>query len=223
MSGANLFQRPEPRDIRGVTLMEILVVLAVFSITILIAVDIFFAITRLQRHADAQQRVQSDARFVIESMVRDVHSGTFDYELYDALGYDLEGSVGPPIVPPDLPDKLLLYDPEGNQRRYWYDDTVQKIKFCQCTISGSCPNPGALLTPGCPNAAGETTWQNITPDSIDITSAVFLVGPPKDPFDLSNGTHVQPHATIAIGSTSDDLKGENVFLQSTVTSRAYKR
>ena len=62
----------------GFSLMEMVVVLAVFSMTALMAVDLFVTITNVQRQVRNVQAVQSDARFVMESIVREAQVGTVD-------------------------------------------------------------------------------------------------------------------------------------------------
>ncbi|MBI3963481.1 MAG: prepilin-type N-terminal cleavage/methylation domain-containing protein [Candidatus Kerfeldbacteria bacterium] len=197
---------------RGLTLMEMIVVVAVLSITIVVAIDIFLNLSKLQRRASAQQEVQSDARYLLEAVVRDVRSGTVDYAFYG-------GSITNPET------ILVVRDPDGNQRQYQYEPGAQKIRFCMCNLSSptSCPDPGDLLVPGCIDDTDTPTWQDVTPPGITIQSAVFTIIPMEDPFDLTTGVDEQPQVTISLGSTSPQLGGETLFLQTTASSRAYQR
>lgn len=196
----------------GLTLMEMIVVMAVLSITIVVAVDIFLNLSKLQRRASAQQEVQSDARYLLEAVVRDVRSGTVDYDFYG-------GSITNPET------ILVVRDPEGNQRQYHYNAASQKAEFCMCILGSltSCPDPGDLLVPGCIDDTDTPTWQDITPPNITMQSAIFTIIPVEDPFDLATGVDEQPQVTISLGSTSPQLGGETLFLQTTASSRAYRR
>jgi prepilin-type N-terminal cleavage/methylation domain-containing protein len=72
------FKKPR----RGFTLVEILLVMGIFSTTLLLVVNIFVGSTRLQQRTIVTQRRTSDARFTLEIMARSIRSGTVDYDFY---------------------------------------------------------------------------------------------------------------------------------------------
>ncbi|MDO8425626.1 MAG: prepilin-type N-terminal cleavage/methylation domain-containing protein [bacterium] len=69
----------------GFTLMEMLVAIAVFSITIGVTSDLFLTATRQQRRTTVRSALESDARFVLETITREVREGRIDRAVTDAL------------------------------------------------------------------------------------------------------------------------------------------
>lgn len=61
---------------KGFTLIEVLVALAVFSTAVTIVTDVFLMSAKAQRKILATQRLQADARFVLETMAREARMGT---------------------------------------------------------------------------------------------------------------------------------------------------
>ncbi len=67
---------------RGFTLVEILLVMGIFSTTLLLVTNIFVGSTRLQQRTIVTQRLTGDARFTLETIARAVRTGTVDYDFY---------------------------------------------------------------------------------------------------------------------------------------------
>ncbi|MDO8462875.1 MAG: type II secretion system protein [bacterium] len=66
------------------TLIEMLVAIAVFAIVVGLTSDLFLTATRQQRRTTARAALEEDARFVIETIVREVREGTLDRSVTDA-------------------------------------------------------------------------------------------------------------------------------------------
>lgn len=67
---------------KGFTLVEMVIVLAIFVTAILIITDIFMTSTRAQRKVAIVQKVQSDARYAMEKITEEIRLGTIDYSYY---------------------------------------------------------------------------------------------------------------------------------------------
>jgi prepilin-type N-terminal cleavage/methylation domain-containing protein len=199
------------KNIRGFTLMELLVVMSIFSTVVLMASDIFLMSDRAERKVFASERIQADARFTMEAIVREIRTGTLDYSYYSGRGT--------PIGTPD--GELALIESDG---------TPIKFKVSDDTNANLCANaqsaPCLLVTVG-----ANATPAAITPQDEAVRTVKFYISPTSDPnvFDPATGTYandVQPHVTVVLVLESrDDRSGEQsvVYLQTTAENRSYLR
>ncbi|MFH1028326.1 MAG: type II secretion system protein, partial [Pseudomonadota bacterium] len=136
----------------GFTLMEILLVLGIFSTTLLLVINIFVSSSNLQQRTIVAQRLTADARYTIETIARAVRSGTVDYDFYSGRTLYLDD---PRPVPPHILStidqdgnrtifrrkSLATSDPWGldiNEGRYMVGDQVEV-----CFETSICVNPDA--------------------------------------------------------------------------------
>jgi len=231
--------------------MEMVVVLAVFSTTSLIAVDLFMTITNVQRQVRNVQAVQSDARFAIESIAQAVKLGTIDYDYYQAV---CSGGNNPGDPCPNgnecvgtgaICDKIDLSIPinilatkDQDNNQIFYKLNGQDIEVCsntyyeynRCNLMNDQHQP-------------ENNWQKVTPSGVKVTDLKIYVMPFSDPFAIPNECTVnrdcdsnqcvdkrcviqdkQPAVTILLETVSNDVGyEEKVNLQTTVTSMIYRR
>lgn len=202
-----VFKQIAKVDKKGVTLMELLVVLGVFTMTTSMSTAIFLQANQVQRRVLAITSAQADLRFALEAMVREVRSGGIDYAFY-------ENTMGGVPIPSDI---LVATNPFGQREEFFveHSSTVcpEPVQNCiALSLDGSAPQP-------------------LTSRSIDIEQLVFYISPSLDPFilDKASGQYksdLQPTVTIYIkGRTTNPKVDENVSLsaQTTVTVRSYVR
>lgn len=200
----------------GFTLMEIIIVVAVFSITVVLAVDLFLAYTKLQKRAATEQSIGADARFVTESIVRQMRLGTIDYDYYADPDNDPFTADDISLLDADMPLAILaLIDQGGGGLLY------------RLTVDGNSSGRIELST-----NRGED-WLAITPSSIDVERMDFYVSPSKNPFQLKDPipetgskyeSDQQPRVTIVIETKSvNEQPPVTTRLQTTATSRLYVR
>jgi prepilin-type N-terminal cleavage/methylation domain-containing protein len=204
------------RIARGFTLMELLVVTSIFSTVVLMASDIFLLANRTERRVFGSARVQADARFAMEAMVREIRTGKIDYDYYKTRG-----------TPVTMPDKeLALIGSDGYPIRFTLSSSAS-----QCANAKS--SPCLLVTtvdPSVPNNP-PTITETITPQDETIQTLKFYVTPMADPsvFSPLTGTYasnVQPRVTIllVVKSINDKLGDQSVVsVQTTATTRAFTR
>ncbi len=190
----------------GLTLMEILVVMGVFSVVVTITSATFLLANQAQRRVLALTAAQADLRFAMEAIVREVRGGQIDYAAY-------EGAQGGISVPTD---RLLLKSASGNRLEF-YAETNPVI--CPAGIAG------------CLAVKVNGVSQSLTASGVLLEKLVFYVTPGNDPFsiDAASGLYqanAQPTVTVAIqikttGSKPLDIVTMNA--QTTVTSRSYAR
>ncbi|MFA6512316.1 MAG: prepilin-type N-terminal cleavage/methylation domain-containing protein [Patescibacteria group bacterium] len=212
---------------KGFTLLELLIVTAIFALTVVLAVDIFIVLTKLQRKTFTSQRLQGDARFVMELIAKDVRLGQIDYEFYDQLSslygitIDLTTSTnllalrdaqGESIVyrRADLQGDTLWDEPLGNE---WNDPSGPALEVC---IGDCISNTNSV-------------WESITPEGIKVVSTHFFITPSVTPFVPVAGVFAndeQPKVLIQIGTQGEGFTTEEqgfIFLQTTASTRIYER
>ena len=192
---------------RGFTLMELLVVMGLFSATVMMASSIFMLSSRAQRRVLAVTSAQADLRYALEAIVREARMGRIDYASYAGQG----GAVAIPA------DKLVLKGPTGSEEEFFLetDPTVCPANVSKCiamTVDGSAP-------------------QALTSTGINIDNLAFYISPQSDPFtaDPNSGlyaSNAQPTVTIAVqartvGIGASDVQTVNA--ETTTASRLYER
>lgn len=195
---------------KGFTLMELLVVLSIFSMVVVSASDIFLLANKSQRKVFGLERSQADARFTLEAITREVRNGTIDYAYY--------AGRATPLATPDSELALI-------------DSTNTKIRFETSTVATQSACADAASRPCLLVTVGTNPAVAITPKNVAVRNAKFYIGPTSDPlaYDTGTGTYptnVQPHVTIVLVlETRGDRAGEQsvVYLQTTATNRGYKR
>jgi prepilin-type N-terminal cleavage/methylation domain-containing protein len=195
---------------RGFTLMELLVVLTIFSTVVVASTDIFLLANKSQRKIFGLEKAQADARFTLEAITREVRTGRIDYAYYAARGV--------PLAIPDL--ELALVDSANVPIRFKVSD-AGTASLCANAVSTPC----LLVTIGTnPPAA-------ITPKGVAVRNVRFYVSPLVDPLQYNVGSasyasNEQPRVTVVMAlETKGDRQGEQsvIYLQTTVTNRGYKR
>lgn len=193
-------------DKRGLTLMEILVVMGVFSLTVTITSAIFLLANQAQRRVLALTAAQADLRFAMEAIVREVRGGQIDYATY-------EGAQGGISVPAE---RLILKSASGN-----------RLEFYAETNPTVCPTGVAR----CLAVGVNGTSQSLTSAGVSLEKLVFYVTPGNDPFsiDPASGLYkadAQPTVTMALEVKTTGAKPLDIVTmnaQTTVTSRSYVR
>jgi len=193
---------------KGFTLIEMLVVLAIFSTFVILAADLFLTINRVQRETRTSERILSESRYILETIARDVRSGRIDYKAY-----------GNPVDPADAivnPADELFYISRINERIRIKKDTT----FCPSSLSSPC----VLIS-----RDDGATWASMTPLGVKVNDLKFVIQPEQDPFYFDGVTWLsdeQPMLTIIItlAATSEISKKEfEIHNQTSVSVRRYGR
>ncbi|MFZ5391063.1 MAG: PulJ/GspJ family protein [Patescibacteria group bacterium] len=193
----------------GFTVMELVVVLGVFSIVVILVTDIFFIITRAQRSLVASQAVQRDMRFVIESIVKDVQQGLVDYSYYQSQvpAVNLKDPITGQILPQSV---LALVDNTGRAVRYRFVD-AQSGQPARLEISRGVSG----------------NWDSLLSDDVILIVVRFYLVPSTDPFLESAASQQQPRVTIILSGQAVPTSGTSLpatfFLQTTALTRSYLR
>ena len=227
----NLFNKNK----KGFTLLEMLISAAVFAITVVIGVDIFFGVKKIKKRTSYIQDIQSDSRYIMEEMAKQLRQGMINYQWYAKENLPVKEKI--PLS--DLRDNshdnnkiLATIDLDGNQFFFervpegtLHDGSDRYVmKVCSLDITG-----GDDLD----KCDDRTTndWQVVTPNEINVDKFYLFVTPDKDPFYLDEENpeyqaNEQPLVTIVFHTSTDRKEKEyqiETKLSTTISSRIYKR
>jgi prepilin-type N-terminal cleavage/methylation domain-containing protein len=135
----------------GFTFVEMIVSIAVFSLTLLAVSDIFLRAQQAQRTSAALESLQADGRFVINKISQEIRGGSIDYGYYTEANLSLASSVA----------TLALVSSDG-----------RKLRFSSSTAPASC----AERT----NSSTNTPCILISDDGEGGCSVVFFYHHPHD-------------------------------------------
>jgi len=188
---------------KGFTLVEMMVVLAIFSVATVVIIDIFMMASRAERRTLAIQKIQSDARYSLEAMAREIRMDMIDYDYYGGTINEVPSGT------------LALRDQDDNQIIFKKSSENCPVGTTNCLVV---------------SVDGGTVWESITTIGIDILDLKFYIDPTVDPFEPNAGftydSDNQPRVTIVIvahgvGGRPDEQ--QTVYLQTTVSNRIYRR
>lgn len=194
----------QPINRRGFTLVEMMIVLAIFSVTTVVIVDIFMMASKASRRTLAIERVQSDARYSLEAVAREIRM--------DMIYYDWSGYAGGIAAPED---ELALKDADDNL-------IIFKKSVNDCP-SGT---TNCLVV----SLDGGVTWASITSKGNNVEDLKFYIDPAVDPFKVNEqytyNSDNQPRVTIVlvtkgVGGRPDEQ--QTIYLQTTISNRIYRR
>lgn len=188
------------RKERGFTLMEVLVVVAIFSTAMVAVTDMFLMSNRAERKVLGREQLASTARVAVEQMARGVRQGRIDYARY------ADPAEGGALALEDT--RLFLTAPGGGTASFRRSETG-------CP-TGSSP---CLLV----EENGESA--SLTPQGAVVEQFSVIVNPVTDPFTSPPGSAVpQPTVTVILALRSGSgASAASVRVQTTVASRLYVR
>lgn len=181
---------------KGFTLMEIIVVAAIFMFVVTISTSIILNITREQTRVKNIQAVHSDLRYVLEKIAQDVRTGGIDFSYYrDPVNFAdgnkyvpwiddstqrilLDRSGGKNQSAIDRIQVLSLRDSQYNQIFYVFDKDRGKIQTC-VNVYGGKDYEAIIDIDRCDD---RDKWKDITPHHVSVTNIEFIFTPPNDPF-----------------------------------------
>lgn len=192
------------KEQKGFTLLEMLVVSAIFVMAMTSMVSIFVQTNRAQKRLANSEKLQADTRYVVELIAREVRTNRIDYDFYNGeADRDLTDQELIYLALRDVDDQQIIFKFEGN-----------KMKICRYVSE--------LIN------CGNGSYYNITPDDISVISMKFFVTPITDPFVIfaADRPDNQPLVTIALTTqslTKDLDNSKMIRYQTAISSRYYAR
>jgi len=190
----------------GFTTIELLVVVTLMIVVISAAAGIFLLVSRFQKRVIANQQVQADVRFAMETMVRDIHVGLIDYAYYGSSLSDNSGVV-------QAMSTLALLDAANQPVRYRFNSSANALEVSRGYVDN---------------------WQTLLANNVSVINVKFYIVPAADPFqacgaggvDCSLVPNEQPRVTISLTAQNVPETGfptVSLMLQTTVLARTYRR
>lgn len=137
------------------TLIELLIVTAVFSLTALMATTVYTNIQTTQRKVESRQRVTADGRYLLEAIARSVRTGRINYAAYPSTG-------------PTTPDFLL--------------STIDTVNQVTCYQLNGTQIETKQLAAGTTSCAAGGAWSSITPADLRVDEFKVYITPRSDPY-----------------------------------------
>ncbi|MBU1907738.1 prepilin-type N-terminal cleavage/methylation domain-containing protein [Patescibacteria group bacterium] len=186
----------------GFSLMEMLIVTALFSILVLVMAQTFSSFNLLHRKIANRSVLNQDARFITEMVVRAARNNPLSYSSpYSARETELR-----------------LVAPTGLRIIFKQSDIGQ----AECD---DLPAVRCLLL----STDGGASWTPVSGKNISVERFYVYVRPSVSPFELINGAYqndVQPFVTLDLSlryMASNPKEQDTLQVQTTVSSRVYLR
>ena len=234
---------------KGFTLLEMVVVIGIFSLLGMVIIDVYLLSLSAQRQTSARQKTLNNIRYVTEVIARQIRASEIDYDHYDN---DIL-SPAAELALIDSEGKSFIYKLDGGEIKLTIDDSqtysltnqaelevvnwnfyispaFSPFKEEQCRQDIGEIGVGCEVTSGCtvdePASQFYTGFCQCNSDSdcrlthnCDLSALDGEVG-------LCVPVNQQPKVTMALGFKSKGVKKEEektINLQTTVSSRYYKR
>lgn len=194
--------RRKRRNLDGFSLMEMLIVVTLFSLSMLIVAQTFSSFNQLHRKIANRAIVNQDLRFTAELMIRTIRNRALSY--------------GVPILPKD--DKIAIAQPDGST-------IIIKRSAVDDPVCADIPSVACLIV----SMDSGATWLPLTAKRVHVEQFDVYVRPLESPFIPINGSYAnnsQPFVTIKMTlryMANDERLRESVQMQTTVSSRVYQR
>jgi prepilin-type N-terminal cleavage/methylation domain-containing protein len=186
----------------GFSLIEILIVVTLFSFASVILSQTYISFNRLHRKVSNAAVLAQDMRFATEFLVREARNKSINY--------------------PSYPDETTVASSTTIHLKGISDTTDIDIRTTEC---GDIAGVRCLAV----SKDGGTTWSPITAKRVNVKSFNAFVRPTQSPFVPVSGSYpvsIQPFVTvnIALEYVADNPR-DNTELQAqtTVSSRVYLR
>jgi prepilin-type N-terminal cleavage/methylation domain-containing protein len=232
----------------GFTLIEVLVVLGIFTMLGLLITNVFLLSLRAQRQTSYRQETLANLRFVMETMTQNIRTSEIDYSLpldpnvlnlsfgSNRYSYSLdsgkivlttETETGSNSAPLTSAEDVVVF-----RMNFFIDPPADPFVEERCNIAADCAGAADECTIEDPEAsekdfkAGFCICNTNNPATIECAVTKHCVAnqtPSGEalclPFDR------QPRVTITLGfnPVGQQLTAEPLYLETTVSSRVYKR
>jgi len=196
------------------TLVELLVVMAVFGIMMVALSDIYVQTMRYGQQVVSRAKLQADARNALEAIARAVRVSNINYTSPNYNG----GSGTLPAMP--VTELDLINPKTGDTANIRLDPT-----------DANCYNDAKSFPCLDVSTNGGANWSRLSPKGVAVDSLKFFISPSTDPFafNQTTGTYPsndQPIVTILVqfhGLATRPGDQWVYSLQTTVTPRLYLR
>ena len=161
----------------GFTLIEMIIALSIFVLTVLIALNVYLIVNNVQRRTVAMQKVQDDVRYLFEALVQEVRLGRINYDFYadEDNGINLYPTVNGNnnyVLAVVNQQSESIFFRRSSSEVDTNDGQGDKVQYCQVD---------QINNIDC-DLADDGQWQDITPDGVKVDDLRFIITPSVDPY-----------------------------------------
>lgn len=196
-----------PSQQAGFSLIEVLVSLAIFAVVVTMSVGTMIVMIDANSKAQFSQSISSNMAFALDSMTRDIRTGT-DYRCSNSSTVGaLQLGDRSNYVPNDCTGGRSAFAFTEAGESLTAGLTSNRIGFRHRTVDGVGRIERRLSSDG--------GWQAITSENVNITELTFTVR------NTNTSDSLSPQVTIYIkGEGVGDIQDTEFVLQTTITQRA---
>ena len=196
----------------GFSLLEILIVVALFAMASIILAQVFLSFSRLHRKISNQVVLSQDMRFAMELLVREARNKTVQYT-DPATGLPITYALGGTVAS------------SSEMHLTGTNDTTDVEVTNDQTICGDVAGINCLAL----SKDRGTSWYPITSKHVNVQMFGAYVRPTVSPFDQSSGSYpnnIQPMVTLNLSLqyvAQNPQDNTTLQAQTSVSSRIYQR
>lgn len=213
---------------KGFTLIELLISIVIFVFFLGLVSTSYISIVRAQKDANQVRKIYSELRTFVETLAEEIRLSAVDYDCYEGSPTFSDDSYWCADILQPLTEGrsnyLALVRKGGKEKTVFKfeDNKVFMTKaYKQNNVWSFAPGYDALV--------GQSNYQQILSDSLDVTNLTFYVFPDVNPYSSEhyreNAKQFQPKVSI-IMSVKNGLNEDSNFefdFQTSVSSRVYSR
>lgn len=194
---------------KGFTLVEVLVSLFVFSLLSVAISSVYIAFSKAQTRTKVSQKLLNDMQYSMEMMAREIRNNEivdFDPDCTELLGDDY-GSC-------------ILFKKEDGSVSAFATSTDDSLYYLNLTLN---TEEGQIYYPSDNTSITKLLDEELNNANINLLK--FDISPNTNPYeDESNNEHPRVTIGLDVDYVSDrEVEQINYFLQTTVSSRIYRR
>jgi prepilin-type N-terminal cleavage/methylation domain-containing protein len=213
---------------KGFTLIELLISIVIFVFFLGLVSTSYISIVRTQKEANEVRKIYSELRTFVEILAEEIRLSAVDYDCYESSpSFTDEAYYCADVIPPLTEGRsnyLALVRKGGKEKTVFKfeDNKVFMTKaYKQNNVWSVAPGYDALV--------GQSNYQQILSDNLDITNLTFYIFPDVNPYSSEhyreNAKQFQPKVTVFM-SVKNGVNEKSNFefdFQTSVSSRVYSR
>jgi prepilin-type N-terminal cleavage/methylation domain-containing protein len=189
----------------GFTLVEMVIATSIFAILAVLISGIFLQMTEVQRQTANYQRLQNDGRYILEKLAKEIRAREIDYPLSSNANSGLN----------------FQKDEYGEQASVCYASSTGSLKYF---VSERDRN----ISTGDISNVCSSEGSDLNAKDIEVSYVDFYVTPTTEELwaDPASFNSQQPRVTMVLKLRNRGLssgKAQELFLQTTISSKVYNR
>ncbi|MDQ5970362.1 MAG: hypothetical protein QG603_139 [Patescibacteria group bacterium] len=198
----------------GFTLVEMLIAISIFAVVATLASSLFSTFANNQKRTKVSQELLNNAQYALEIISREVKNN-------EIITFSSDRDERCQNLPAEYSQCLLFTRENGETAAFVYSGSELLYVPIDCTED----DDGQYSDCAIANAQQPATVLSADYNKVDVTSFAFFLSPDGNPY-INDSFNQQPRVTIKMAvkySSTKTVEQVNHYLQTTVSSRVYKR